>query len=72
MNQFNKERLKNVRKLIDNNRKAFSELVNLKDCFSSKTYGYMFQILQSEFDIYRKIEGVFLNGFEKTFSDNSI
>lgn len=72
MNQFDKERLKNVRKLIDNNRKAFTELVNLKDCFTAKTYGYMFQTLQSEFEIYRKIEGVLLNGFEETTSDNSI
>lgn len=67
-----KEAIKNVRKCIDNNRSAFSEVVNLKECFTPKTYKYLYLTLQSEFEIYRGLEEFILNGKQETNCDNRI
>lgn len=59
---MSEDKLKNVRKLIDNNRLTFSEVVNLKEVFSPKVYRYLYEFLQSEFEIFRGLEEILLNG----------
>lgn len=59
---MSEDKLKNVRKLIDKNRLTFSEVVNLKEVFSPKVYKYLYEFLQSEFEIFRGLEEILLNG----------